>query len=122
MKRFVILALFCLPALQNFAQTESPKKTTISQASLKEATSIKAVLKDFDFDATCAIVSYVVVVVPRRDDPVQYNITGGALPPNLRQKFKTLEAGSMVSFMNIKSFCPQDLNDRNIGSLNFMVK
>jgi hypothetical protein len=122
MKQCLLFAALILCAQSLFSQEIPAKKKALSLAALKEATSIKAVLPDFDFDAVCTVESYVVLVIPRRDDPVQYNVVGSDFPNIVKQRFKTLEAGTMVNIMNIKSRCPLDVAARDIGSLNFLVK
>jgi hypothetical protein len=111
---------FCAYSMN--AQVAPAKKKDLSLVVLKEASSIKSILPDFDFDAVCNVESYVVLVVPRREDPIQFNVKGSEFPNIVKQRFKALEAGTMVNFMNIKSRCPNDAVARDIGGLNFLVK
>ncbi len=122
MKQHMLFAALILCAQFSYAQDNTTKTKSLSLTALKEATSIKAILPDFDFDAVCNVESYDVLVIPRRDDPVQYKVVGSDFPSILRQRFKTLEAGTVVNIMNIKSRCPKDPAARDIGSLNFLVK
>jgi GldM C-terminal domain len=121
MKCFLLFATLFLGTYM-YAQDAQPKIKQMSLSELKAASGIKSILLNFDFDATCNVESYVVVIQQRREDPIQINVKGSDFPSSLKQTFKTLEAGAIVNIMNIKSRCPNDAVARDIGGMNFLVK
>ena len=82
---------------------------------------IIAELKNFDFDARCSIQSYVLVHVPRREDPRQANVSG---PTNgeAQRLLSQAKPGDSYNFMNIKARCPGDLAARDIGGINIFAR
>jgi GldM C-terminal domain len=122
MKCFLLFATLFLGTYTMVAQDAQPKIKHMSLSELKAASGIKSILPNFDFDATCNVESYVVIIQQRREDPIQINVKGSDFPSSLKQTFKTLEAGAIVNIMNIKSRCTNDAVARDIGGLNFLVK
>jgi gliding motility-associated protein GldM len=82
---------------------------------------IIAELKNFDFDAKCSIQSYVLVHVPRRDDPRQANVTG-PINGEAQRLLGQAKPGDSYSFMNIKARCPGDVAARDIGGINMFAR
>jgi hypothetical protein len=122
MKCLLLFSALFLSTFSMVAQDAQMKMKQLSSAELKNASGIKSILPNFDFDATCNVESYVVVIMQKREDPVQINVKGSDFPSNLKKIFKTLEAGSIVNIMSIKSRCPNDAAARDIGGMNFLVK
>jgi hypothetical protein len=80
-----------------------------------------AKLENFDFDARCNIQSYILVRVPRREDPQQANVSG---PSNAEAEryLRMAKPGDLYQYLEIRARCPGDVAARNIGSLSFFVK
>lgn len=80
-----------------------------------------AKLENFDFDAKCSIQSYVLVRVPKREDPIQANVNG---PSNgeAERICRMAKPGDFYQFLNIKARCPGDVAARNVGSLSYYIK
>jgi GldM C-terminal domain len=94
----------------------------INVALFKSYQGVIAVLPQFEFDAKCDIMSYQIVVLQRRSDPITINNTGWKFNDQAKAIFNNLKAGDMVSFLDIKTMCPSDKNTRNLGSLSFILK
>lgn len=80
-----------------------------------------AKLENFDFDAKCSIQSYVLVRVPKREDPIQANVTG---PSNgeAERICRMAKPGDFYQFLNIKARCPGDVAARSVGSISYYIK
>jgi gliding motility-associated protein GldM len=93
----------------------------IPAASMGANPGLIADLENFDFDARCSIQSYVLVRVPRREDPLQANVSG---PSNgeAERLLRMVKPGDLIQYLAIKARCPGDQVARDIGSMSFFVK
>jgi len=80
------------------------------------------VLEGFDFDAKCSITEFVVVRVPKRQDPEPARNSGGKFSGKAAGVIKKATAGDKYFFENIKCKCPGDAAARNIGQMVFNIK
>ncbi len=80
-----------------------------------------AKLVGFDFDAKCSIQSYVLVRVPKREDPQQANVSGPS-SGEAERLCRMAKPGDFYQFLNIKGRCPGDGAARSIGSLSYYIK
>jgi gliding motility-associated protein GldM len=83
---------------------------------------VRPVLDGFDFDAKCSITEFVVVRVPKRQDPEPARNSGGKFVGKTTSIVKKATAGDKYFFENIKCKCPGDPAARNIGQMVFNVK
>jgi gliding motility-associated protein GldM len=81
-----------------------------------------AELKNFDFDAKCSIQSFVLVHVPRREDPTQAANTGPVFSGDAARLASKAKPGDSYNVMAIKGRCPGDAAGRDLGSLSFMIR
>ena len=80
------------------------------------------VLEGFDFDAKCNITEFVIVRVPKRQDPEPARNSGGKFAGKALSVVKKATAGDKYFFENIKCKCPGDAASRNIGQMVFNIK
>lgn len=80
-----------------------------------------AILENFDFDAKCSIQSYVLFRAPRREDPIQVNVSGFT-NPEAERICRMAKPGDQYQFMEIKARCPGDAAARNLGSMGFVIR
>ena len=79
-------------------------------------------LEGFDFDAKCNVTEYVVVRVPKRQDPEPSRNSGGKYSGKTPGIIGKAVAGDKYFFENIKCKCPGDAAARNIGQMVFNIK
>ena len=84
-------------------------------------TGMLAILENFDFDARCSIQSYVLFRAPRREDPIQVNVSGFT-NPEAERICRMARPGDQYQFMEIKARCPGDAAARNLGSMGFVIR
>ena len=84
-------------------------------------TGMLAILENFDFDARCSIQSYVLFRAPRREDPIQVNVSGFT-NPEAERICRMAKPGDQYQFMEIKARCPGDAAARNLGSMGFVIR
>lgn len=89
---------------------------------LQSMDGLMAVLDNFDFDAKCSIQSYVLVHIPRREDPRQSNNSGGNFNADSKRYISAAKPGDQYQIFQIKARCPGDNVARDIGSLSFIVR
>jgi gliding motility-associated protein GldM len=100
---------------------EAKKGGMIPSGTVQNLGGIIADLPNFDFEAKCSIQSYVLVHIPKREDPRQSNVVG-PISDEARRYFGQAKPGDQYSIMNIKARCPGDAAARSIGGLNIFVK
>ena len=79
-------------------------------------------LQGFDFDAKCTVTEFVVVRVPKRQDPEPSRNSGGKYSGKTPSIINKAVAGDKYFFENIKCKCPGDAAARNIGQMVFNIK
>jgi gliding motility-associated protein GldM len=94
----------------------------IPAGTMQAQTGLIAELENFDFDARCNIERYVMVYVPRRDDPRQANVNGGAFTDDAKRMVQSAKPGDSYNIMNIRGRCPGDAVARDLGSMSVMVR
>lgn len=83
---------------------------------------VRPVLEGFDFDARCDVTEFVVVRVPKRQDPEPARNSGGKFTGKAKSIIGKATAGDKYFFENIKCKCPGDAAARNIGQMVFNIK
>jgi co-chaperonin GroES (HSP10) len=96
--------------------------TIISVGEMKAKNCIYTVLPNFDFDAKCEVVSYTVVRVVNRGDPMEWPNKGSKFSAEVAQNLMKVKSGDHVYFDDIKCLCPGDNVTRNLGSLAFSIR
>jgi GldM C-terminal domain len=96
--------------------------TPISAGEMKAKNCIYTVLPNFDFDATCEVVSYTVVRQVNRGDAMEWQNKGSKFSAEVFQNLMKVKSGDHVYFDDIKCLCPGDKVTRNLGSLAFAIR
>lgn len=100
---------------------KSAKGGPIGSGEMAAFNGLRAELENFDFDAKCSIQSYVMVHVPRREDPRQANVTG-PVNGDATRLTSAAKPGDTYNLMSIKARCPGDQVARDLGSMTFFVR
>jgi hypothetical protein len=79
-------------------------------------------LENFDFDAKCKIISYEMIYIKKRSDPVIIQGQGGAFSGKSMNAIRAAKPGDSYNFMNVKAKCPGDKASRKINGLAFQIK
>lgn len=93
----------------------------MSSGEFKVYTSVRAALDNFDFDATCDIVGFQLVYVPRRKDAEISINPRGKYNPDSERLAQKATPGDRFFFENIKCKCPGDNASRDIGSMSVLI-
>ncbi len=83
---------------------------------------VKAILKDFDFDAPCKIVSYKVTREQKNKDPHTVGNAGQKYGAKTLRLIKKAKPGDNYYFDEIKAKCPGDEVGRRLPSMVFKIK
>ena len=110
------------PIPDPFPSLRTMRGGSIEMTKLIEAGGLMSNLENFDFDAYCAIQSYVILILPKNSEPFQVKVSGSAFPEEAIERFKKLKSMDVVNFMEIKLRCPGDTISRDVGSLSFILK
>ncbi len=94
----------------------------MSAGEFKAQQGVRPVLDGFDFDAKCSITEFVVVRVPKRQDPEPARNSGGKFAGKTSSVIGKATAGDKYFFENVKCKCPGDAAARNIGQMVFNIK
>ena len=81
-------------------------------------------LTNFDYDASCEIVSFLVTGMPpdaKNTDILEFSIQGNRIPANRQEYLNSLPAGTRIFFTSIKVKCTGDMYARVIGDLVIRV-
>ena len=81
-----------------------------------------AILKDFDFDARCAIQGFNLVRVPKRQDAVSSTNGGARYNAKSQRMVAAAKPGDIYYYENIKAKCPGDRAGRPLGTMVFNIK
>lgn len=79
-------------------------------------------LKDFEFDATCKIQSYVLYYTPKGEDPAKIDGGGPRFSGRVKSVIQRARAGDQYAFTNVKAKCPGDTAGRRVNGLSFKIK
>ncbi len=77
-----------------------------SAANIKAQDAVFAILENFDFDARFNVSRFNLIVINKRQDPINYSTTGNTLSPQMRQALNSITSGSTVVFNNIVAVGP----------------
>jgi gliding motility-associated protein GldM len=77
-----------------------------SAANIKAQDAVFAILDAFDFDARFNVTRFNLIVINKRQDPINYSTTGNTLSPQMRQALNSITSGSTVVFNNISAVGP----------------
>ena len=101
--------------------TTGQRSGAVPQAQMQANSGLVAILENFDFDARCSIQSYVLFRIPRREDPIQANVSG---PSNSEAErlCRMAKPGDSYQYMEIKARCPGDVAARSLGSMSFVIR
>lgn len=108
------------PNLQLGGYTKSDGE--INKNVFQQQKSLKAVLKDFDFDATCHVQSFYLYHIPKREDAIEYSNEGSSFSKEILHAIQQASDGDQYIFTNAKAICPGDKAGRYISSLSFQIK
>ncbi|MFK7946150.1 MAG: GldM family protein [Saprospiraceae bacterium] len=95
---------------------------SISAATLKAQSGVNSVINNFDFDARCETVSYVITVVRKNADPIDSPNKGAAFSGTARSLINMVQAGDIVYIENVRCRCPGDAAARKINSIVLKIK
>lgn len=83
---------------------------------------LSIVLENFDFDLTCNLIDFEVVRAPRKGDPIVLKNAGVRFSQEVQQLIQLARPGDRYYFNSIKTKCPGDMANREIGSLEFVIE
>ncbi len=95
---------------------------TVMVYELQEQKEMIALLENFDFDAYCEIVSFNVIKISRRNDPVEVANQGNTFGEQTLELFRLAAPGDTYIIRNIKAKCPGDMAARLLDNIMFEVK
>lgn len=107
--------------IAKYGSGPNEKGGVIGSGAMAAFNGLRAELENFDFDAKCSIQSYVLVHVPKREDPRQANVSG-AVNGEATRLTSAARPGDTYNLMNIKARCPGDAAARDLGSMTFFVR
>lgn len=79
-------------------------------------------LKNFDFDATCKIQSYILYYTRKRQDPVELKGNGNRFTGKVSNAIKAAKAGDQYAFTSVRARCPGDKAARPVNGLSFIIR
>jgi hypothetical protein len=88
----------------------------------KAQTGIAIVMENFDYDTGCEIVGFETTYLPRKNDVVTIENSGGRFNPAVQKLISQAAPGDAYFFDDIKVKCPGDEASRNINSLEFKIE
>lgn len=95
---------------------------TMGTGEFKAQGGVGAYLDNFDFDATCQVVGFELVYVPKRQDPVPVQNPGARYGDDARRIVNMAKPGDTYFFNNVRAKCPGDNASRQINSLVFNIR
>ena len=98
------------------------KSGLISIGRLKAYKGIRAVLENFDFDATCNIVEFEMVRVPKLGDPIVVKNNGGDFNQQALRVIDKTKHNDIYYFDDIRVKCPGDIVTRKLNGMVFRIK
>jgi len=100
----------------------SRKGGTMGNGEFTAQEGIRAVLENFDMDATCSVQSYELTRRADNEDPVMSMNRGARFNTNTQRIVKLAKSGDNYFFDNITVRCPGDQVGRYINSMVFRIK
>ena len=97
------------------------KSKHIGNGEFKAQTGLAIILEYFDYDLSCDITGFMVVRMPRKDDPVTLENSGSRFNPDVQKLIEQAAPGDRYFFDNIKVKYPGDMASRNLESLVFNI-
>ena len=104
------------------AKLSNSRGGAMPSGEFKAQQGVRPDLQGFDFDAKCNVTEFVVVRVPKRQDPEPARNSGGKFNGKAASVIKKASPGDKYFFENIKCKCPGDAAARNIGQMVFNIK
>jgi beta-lactamase regulating signal transducer with metallopeptidase domain len=99
------------------------RSSTVTKEKFLGAKTVLAVLENFDFDAVCEVVGFQLTIVPKKQDPVYFDVGGSKIPVKALEMIKSLSGdGDAIFFDEIQVKCPGDQNSRHIGGVAYKLK
>ena len=96
--------------------------SAIPNGTFKAQGGIAAVLQNFDFDAKCDVVSYMVAYQKKRADVVEKTNNGARYNPDVQEMVQRAAPGDVYYYNDIKAKCPGDIAARKLGDLVFKIR
>lgn len=101
----------------------TPKNSeTVHKDVFRNYNKLIAILPDFDFDATCNIISFEMIRIADREDPVVIKNKGANFQKMTKDLIKHAKRGDKFVFYNIRSMCPGDNHSRPVAPINIIIK
>ncbi|HNG88698.1 MAG TPA: gliding motility protein GldM [Saprospiraceae bacterium] len=98
------------------------KGGTMGNGEFKAQGGVSAMLENFDFDATCAVVGFEVTYLAKRQDPITRVNSGAKWSGDVGELIQRAKPGDAFFFDEVKCKCPGDVAARNIGSISYKIK
>lgn len=98
------------------------KGGTMGNGEFKAQGGVSAMLENFDFDATCAVVGFEVTYLAKRQDPITRVNNGAKWSGDVGELIQRAKPGDAFFFDEVKCKCPGDVAARNIGSISYKIK
>jgi gliding motility-associated protein GldM len=95
---------------------------SMGNGEFKAQSGVLAWLEGFDFDAKCQIQSYRLTRVPKRQDPVVIENSGGSFNGQCRSLADAAKPGDIYYIDDVKARCPGDQSGRQVNSMVFTIK
>ena len=96
--------------------------SAIPNGTFKAQGGIAAVLQNFDFDAKCDVVGYLVAYQKKRADVVEKTNNGARYNPDVQDMVQRAAPGDVYYYNDIKAKCPGDIAARKLGDLVFKIR
>ncbi len=94
----------------------------IGSGEMKAQGGVGAFLDNFDFDAKCEVVGFVLSYQAKRQDLVEVTNVGARFGDSARRLLDQARPGDAYYFDNVKAKCPGDQNSRLINSMVFKIR
>lgn len=88
----------------------------------KTATSVNIFLSNFDFDVNCEVVSFNIVRVGEKEDPVEVINRGENFDERAQKLIQMASPGDVYYFDEVVGQCPGDVAVRKLNSMVFKLK
>lgn len=83
---------------------------------------IYAPILNMDIDANCEMISYQLIRISGKEDPVTIDNTGPRFGPAAQNLVDRAIPGDIYVFEDIRVMCPGDMASRHMGSMVFKIK
>ena len=96
--------------------------SAIPNGTFKAQGGIAAVLQNFDFDAKCDVVGFLVAYQKKRADVVEKTNNGARYNSDVQDMIQKAAPGDVYYYNDIKAKCPGDIAARKLGDLVFKIR